>query len=218
MKKAVTASILFFSLGAFAQSGKPFSFDGKQWWDYVKVLADDNMEGRQTGSEGEKRAQAYVVEQIKADGLQAAGTNGFYQEVPLLESKLDEGRSAFALVHDGTMQPLALGDDLVLSARLDGGEVRAPLVFVGYGLNVPEKKYNDLTGNLKGKVAVIFSGSPADMPTELASHYNLPPSDGRRLRRRAWSGSSRFQTPRPWTFPGSESRAIGCSRRCGLRI
>jgi Zn-dependent M28 family amino/carboxypeptidase len=172
MKRLIFASTVLLSCAALAQSaGNSFSFDGKQWWDYVKVLAADNMEGRLTGSEGEKRAQAYVVEQIKADGLQPAGTNGFYQEVPLLETKLDEGRSAFALVHNGTVQPMALGDDLVLSPRLDGGEVSAPLVFVGYGLNVPEKKYNDLAGNLKGKVVVIFSGSQADMPAALASHY-----------------------------------------------
>lgn len=201
MKKVVTASILFLALGAFAQSDKSVSFDGKQWWDYVKVLADDNMEGRQTGSEGEKRAQAYVVEQIKADGLQPAGANGFYQEVPLVESKLDEGRSAFALVHDGTVQPLALGDDLALSARLDGGEVSAPLVFVGYGLNVPEKKYNDLTGNLKGKVAVIFAGSPAEMPTELASHYQSTAERWKALKAAGAVGAIMIPNPAAMDIP-----------------
>lgn len=170
-KKVTLAITVLLACAAVAQGPAPFSFDGKQWWDYVKVLADDNMEGRQTGSAGEKRAQEYVVEQVKADGLSPAGTNGFYQQVPLLESKVDEAHSSFALVRDGKAEPLALGDDLVLSARLDGGEVSAPLVFVGYGLKIPEKNYDDLTGDLRGKVVVILAGSPADMPTELASHY-----------------------------------------------
>jgi len=76
---------LFFLLiicSAFAQTssqpGTP-TFDGQSWWNYVKILAGDNMEGRDTGSEGLKRAEAYIVEQLKADGLQPAGTDGYYQ-------------------------------------------------------------------------------------------------------------------------------------------
>src|SRR5215469_10384590 len=42
-------------------------FDGKSWWEHVKVLADDKMEGRETGSEGLRKAEAYVVEQAKKD-------------------------------------------------------------------------------------------------------------------------------------------------------
>jgi hypothetical protein len=46
-----------------SQPGTP-TFDGQSWWNYVKVLADDNMEGRDTGSEGLKRAEAYIVGQL----------------------------------------------------------------------------------------------------------------------------------------------------------
>jgi hypothetical protein len=41
-------------------------FDGKAWWETVTVLADDKFEGRDTGSTGERQAQAYIVEQLKA--------------------------------------------------------------------------------------------------------------------------------------------------------
>jgi Zn-dependent M28 family amino/carboxypeptidase len=45
------------------------------------------------------------------------------------------------------------------------------LVFVGYGLKVPEEGYDDFAGlDLKGKIAVIFAGSPAGMPSALAAH------------------------------------------------
>ena len=37
-------------------------FDGKLWWNYVKILAADDMEGRETGSPGLRKAQEYVVE------------------------------------------------------------------------------------------------------------------------------------------------------------
>ncbi len=173
MKKIVLAMLVGCSVGSVAQSAaNAYQFDGKSWWNYVKVLADDKLEGRLTGSEGEKQAKAFVVTQVQADGLKPAGINGFYQPVALVESRVDEARSRFHLVKDGKTEPLALGDEVILSGRVDGGEVDAPLVFVGYGLKIPEKKYDDLAGlDLKGKVAVMFSGSPADMPTELASHY-----------------------------------------------
>jgi Zn-dependent M28 family amino/carboxypeptidase len=51
-------------------------------------------------------------------------------------------------------------------------EVEAPLVFVGYGLKVPEKNYDDFAGvDIRGKIIVIFSGSPSEIPGALASHY-----------------------------------------------
>jgi hypothetical protein len=62
---------------AFAQQESPASFDGKSWWDHIKVLAADNMEGRDTGSPGLKKAEAYVVSQLKAAGLQPAGVKGY---------------------------------------------------------------------------------------------------------------------------------------------
>ena len=53
------------------------NFDGNSWWAYVKVLASDQMEGRETGSEGLRKAAAYIVDQLKAEGLQPAGSSGF---------------------------------------------------------------------------------------------------------------------------------------------
>jgi len=69
-----------------SEPGTPI-FNGQSWWNYVKVLAGDNMEGRNTGSEGLKRAEAYIVEQLKADRLQPAGTDGYYQPVKLISRR-----------------------------------------------------------------------------------------------------------------------------------
>src|SRR6516165_11166662 len=104
-------------------------FDGKSWWNHVKVLADDNMEGRETGSEGLRKAEAYIVEQLKSDGLQPAGSNGFYQPVKLISRQIDESASSLALVRNGKDEPLVLGQDAMFSTRVDlAPEVDAPLV------------------------------------------------------------------------------------------
>ncbi|HJX81055.1 MAG TPA: M28 family metallopeptidase, partial [Candidatus Udaeobacter sp.] len=53
-------------------------------------------------------------------------------------------------------------------------KVDAQLVFVGWGLDIPEKGYSDLQGaDLKGKVAVLlYGGSPSEIPGPLSAHYN----------------------------------------------
>ena len=47
--------------------------------DDVAFLADDKLEGRQTGSDGEKAAADYIAERFKALGLVAKGTNDYFQ-------------------------------------------------------------------------------------------------------------------------------------------
>jgi hypothetical protein len=165
-----------------AQTSGPANFDGKSWWDYVKVIASDDMEGRETGSEGLRKASAYVVEQLKKNGLEPEGTKGFYQPVQFISRQIDESASSLALASDGKATPLVLGEDAVFSTRFDLlPSVNAPLVFVGYGLKVPEKNYDDFAGlDVKGKVVVFLAGSPSDIPTALASHYQ---SGGERARR-----------------------------------
>ena len=50
--------------------------------------------------------------------------------------------------------------------------VEAPLVFAGYGLTVPEMKYDDFAGlDVRGKIAVYVSGGPSSIPGPLSSHY-----------------------------------------------
>src|SRR5215469_12690310 len=94
-----------------AQPAGETHFDGKTWWDYVKVLAADDMEGRETGSAGLRKAEAYVVSQLKAAGLQAAGTDGFYQPVKFQSRQVIEKDSSLALIRDGKVEPLTLGED-----------------------------------------------------------------------------------------------------------
>jgi len=172
-----TALVFVFSaivcLPGYSQQEQATHFDGKTWWGYVKVLAADNMEGRETGSPGLKRAQAYVVEQLKSNGLQPAGVNGFYQPIQFESREIVEKDSSLALVRDGKVEPLVLGDDAIFGTRIDlAPSAEGPLVFVGYGLTVPENNYDDLAGlDLKGKIAVVFAGSPAEIPGALSSHY-----------------------------------------------
>src|SRR5215469_1207084 len=185
-------------------------FDGKSWWGHVKVLADDNLQGRETGSEGLRQAEQYIVEQAKKDGLQAAGSQesggtSFYQPVRFESRQIVEKDSSLALVRNGKDEPLILGEDALFSTRVDvAPEVASPLVFVGYGLPIPEKNYDDLAGlDLKDKVVVMVSGSPADMPPPLASHYQSSAERWKALRKAGAIGVIALPNPAAMDIPWS---------------
>jgi hypothetical protein len=176
MRSALLA--VFFSLCAAVsptqQTPSVSHFDGKSWWAHVRYLADDSLEGRDTGSEGLRKAQAYAVEQIQKAGLEPAGTNGFYQPIRFKQYEVDEAKSSLVLVRDNQRQPLSFADDAFISTRATrvSANLTAHMVFVGYGLKIPEKNLDELARlDLNGKIVVYLAGSPSDIPTALASHY-----------------------------------------------
>src|SRR5262245_43225160 len=188
------------------QASSPLHFDGKSWWAHVTALAGDDMEGRETGSEGLRKAQAYVVEQLTRVGAQPAGVNGFYQPIRFVARQIVEKDSSAALVRDGQAEPLRLGEDGFFSTRADlvSEEITAPLVFAGYGLRVPEVKHDDLAGlDLKDKVVVILAGSPAEIPSALAAHYQSIGERWKALRAAGAIGMVNIPNPAAMDIPWS---------------
>src|SRR5438270_6126352 len=204
-KLPVFLVILIGALGALSQQSTNQHFDGNTWWAHVKTLANDNMEGRETGSEGLRKAEAYVVEQLKQAGLQPAGADGYYQPIKFESRQIIENDSSLALVTKGKVQPLTLGDDAYFNTRADlAPALDAPLVFVGYGLTIPEKNYDDLAGlDLKDKVAVLFTGSPAEIPGPMASHYQSSSERWKSFRKAGAIGLISIPTPAALDIPWS---------------
>jgi hypothetical protein len=114
-----------------------------------------------------------------------------------------EKDSSLALVRDGKQKPLTLGEDAMFSTRVDlAPEVEAPLVFVGYGLTVPEKNYDDLAGlDLKG--GSHGPGSPADMAPALASHYQSTGERWKTLHKAGVMGVLALPNPAAMDIPWS---------------
>lgn len=189
---------------AFCQASGPF-FDGKSWWAYVTVLADDKMEGRGTGTPGLERAAAYIVDQLKRDGLRPAGTKGFYQPIQFRVRQLDETRSSLSLVTGEKIENVVLGEDALLSKNVDlAPHVEAPMVFAGYGLRIPEVQYDDFSNlDVRGKIVVLFTGSPANVSSALASHYQSMAERARTLREVGAIGWVSIPNPAAMDLPWS---------------
>jgi Zn-dependent M28 family amino/carboxypeptidase len=144
-----------------------------RWWAHVSFLADDRMKGRETGSPEHREAAEYVARHFKEAGLKPGGTNGYFQPVPFRSRKINESKSSLALVRGSTVVPVVLGDEATFSMRIEpAAHVEAPMVFIGYGLQVPESKHDDLAGlDVKGKVVLLLTGGPASIPGPLLAHY-----------------------------------------------
>jgi hypothetical protein len=147
--------------------------DGERFWSHIEALANDGMAGRLTGSPEHKRAAEYVARHFENGGLEPAGVGGYIQAVKLKTRRIVEAQSKLALVRDGKSEPLSFVDDANVNMRVDPAPwVNAPMVFVGYGLNVPEQSINDLQGlNLKGAIAVYINATPSSLPGPLQAHF-----------------------------------------------
>jgi Zn-dependent M28 family amino/carboxypeptidase len=189
----------------FRASAQTSHFDGQTWWNHIKVIADDKLEGRDTGSRGEREARKYAVEQLKAAGAEPAGVNGFYQPVKFVSRQIVEKDCSLTLIRDGQREPLTLGEDAIIGTRvMPARAVEAPLVFAGYGLKVPEKNYDDFAGiDVRGKIIVIFSGSPAEIPGALASHYQTAAERWKVLRAAGAIGIVSLINPNSMDIPWS---------------
>ncbi|WP_404362248.1 M28 family metallopeptidase [Corallococcus coralloides] len=176
MKRVSSAAALalFFSSGVFAAEAPASQPADDRWWKHVEVLASDAMEGRDTGSKGYATAAGYVSKELAALGVKPMLKTGFLQPMVLQSRRVLESRSSVALVKDGKVLPLVQGEDVVLSSRQgDNGTVDAPLVFVGYGLSIPELGHDDYAGlDLKGKVVVLLQGGPGNIPGPVKSHFS----------------------------------------------
>jgi Zn-dependent M28 family amino/carboxypeptidase len=181
---------------------------GKQWWAHIQYLASDDMKGRLTGSPEYLRAADYVIAKFKSYGLQSAGSNGaFFQPVNFNVTRIDAAHSSLTLSSDGKPAPLALGQDAILSARSNppASIDNAPLVFIGYGLHLPESHYDDFNSpelplaSLKGKIVVEINGGPADLPGPLKSYARTAPHN-RALTEAGALGIITIPTPKSMDF------------------
>jgi Zn-dependent M28 family amino/carboxypeptidase len=158
---SVTSVLVALACAAVSQAAQP----AQRWWAHVQFLADDALEGRDTGSPGHRKAAEYVATHLKTSGLQPGGTDGYLQPIAFESRQFVEERSRLAIARDDKEDAIVLGDAAVVSVRVrPAPQIDAPLAFAGYGLSVPEAGYDDLEGvDLKGRVAVVLSGGPATL-------------------------------------------------------
>ena len=161
--------VLLACAAASASAADAPKFDAHRLSHDVKVLASDEFEGRGPNTPGETKTVAYLIEQFKAAGLKpggdrAGGKRGWTQDVPL--GRFEIKGPVKLTVNDGKRsQSYAQGAEMAVRAAMNGQRMvdfkNAPLVFVGYGVTAPERKWDDFKDvDLKGKLAVVLINDP----------------------------------------------------------
>ncbi|MBO9713123.1 M20/M25/M40 family metallo-hydrolase [Sphingomonas sp.] len=131
---------------------------------HVDFLADDLLEGRETGTRGYDLAARYVATRFEALGLVPGGPNGsWYQQVPFVEYRPDPAKPAFVTIggkrFDGGVDVIVPATGVAGMQALTGGAV-----FVGHGL---ERDYGKL--DVKGKFVVALLGTPQGLSKSAAA-------------------------------------------------
>lgn len=148
---------------------------------HLRVLAADDMEGRETGTRGQKKAAAYIASQFEQMGLkpivkQADGSMGFYQPFTLYKKTWGD---LYAKADGKTFTYLT--DFLVNGLFSVPYETEYETVFVGYG--IADEKVNDYTNlSVKGKAVVMLDGEPKNTDGTSAVTGKQEPSK--------WSGAN----------------------------
>ena len=160
MKTGFLLAMVLFLGRAFGQSDDAAKYaafiTGTDLQKHLTIIAGDAMEGRETGTEGQRKAAAYIESQFKLLGLKTAkGLDGYQQFYPLYQDSM----ISCELKINGA--PLEFGKDYIspVNNNETGNFNSSEMVFVGYGIE--DKNYNDYAAlNVSGKTVVFFSGEP----------------------------------------------------------
>ncbi|MFZ5637682.1 MAG: M28 family peptidase [Pseudomonadota bacterium] len=148
-----------------AKPGFPFkpAIDPADFGERVRMLASDEFEGRAPGTPGEDKTVEYLRDQFARMGLKPGNKGDWFQTVPMMETTADE-TTTMTIDVAGKPRTLAFGTDMVIGTRTGRQEVKidaSDLVFVGYGVDAPERQWNDYAGvDVKGKTVVMFVNDP----------------------------------------------------------
>ena len=187
----------FLLVPAAALANEPIADAGSLERD-VRVLADDSMEGREAGTAGYALAAGYVAGRFAAIGLEPGGDEGsYFQEVPMRRvARAEDGANTLAFPGASGLGDIEPWEHYIVSGntRIERGHIEAPLVFVGYGLELPQYGRDDFAGvDVAGKIAVRLAGAPAFLNTEERAHYRS--TIGQRLSERGAVGMITLYTP-----------------------
>ena len=141
----------------------------------TKELSSDAYEGRAPGTPGEEKTVAYIIKKYEEAGLKPGNNGKWTQDVPLVEIT---AKNATPLSFTGGKTPVTAQyakDYVAFSYRVQPKtEVKdSDVVFVGYGINAPEKGWNDYAGlDVKGKTVVVLVNDPDWQTKEAKGEFN----------------------------------------------
>ena len=130
----------------------------------IRFLADDLLEGRGPATRGDEVTRLYLATTLEGLGFEPGFANGAWQQPFDLVGVKSEMPKTWSFSAGGKSVDLERIDDYIAASGVqeEKSELHdAELVFVGYGIQAPEYKWDDFKGmDLKGKVLVMLNNDP----------------------------------------------------------
>ncbi len=129
----------------------------------IKVLASDSFEGRKPFTEGEVKTIAYLKERFAETGLEQGNGDSYFQDVPMVNIATQADPQMEVQTPKGTITLKGFDDYVIWTEKPDPliSLDKSELVFAGYGVNAPERNWNDYAGlDVKGKIVMVLVNDP----------------------------------------------------------
>ncbi|MFT7605839.1 MAG: hypothetical protein ACI8VT_003437, partial [Saprospiraceae bacterium] len=140
---------------------------------HLAIIASDEFEGRETGTEGNEKAANYIADQFKSFGLPAFNKGSYFQDVILNWTKWEQANiyiEGTRYKHLWDFVSFPNKNEEMIDFATD------EVIFLGFGIDDP--KYSDYKkADVKGKVILIYNGEPINKKGKSAITGTSTPSD-----------------------------------------
>ncbi len=129
----------------------------------IAVLASDSFEGRKPFTEGENKTIAFLQKRFQDIGLEPGNGNSYLQDVPMVNITTVADPVMRVTAPNGNFTLKGLQDYVLWTEKTDSviSVQDNELVFAGYGVNAPERGWNDYAGlDVKGKIVMVLVNDP----------------------------------------------------------
>jgi Zn-dependent M28 family amino/carboxypeptidase len=129
----------------------------------IKVLASDSFMGRKPFTPGETKTIAYLQKRFAEVGLEPGNGASYLQDVPMVNIATKADSVMQVQSAKGNFELKGFDDYVIWTEKTDPliSLKNDELVFAGYGVNAPERGWNDYAGlDVKGKIVMVLVNDP----------------------------------------------------------
>ena len=130
----------------------------------TRFLSDDLLEGRRPATRGDELSRLYLSRELQALGYQPGGPGGTWEQPIDVVGVTAKTPEKWSFTGKGGSVELKWFDEYMGASGVEstrGGFENADVVFIGYGIEAPEYKWDDFKGtDVRGKVVVMLNNDP----------------------------------------------------------
>jgi aminopeptidase YwaD len=153
--------LLIYAATVFSQKIDSPEITSAEIKEHISFLASDELKGRDSGTDEILEAAEYIADEFAEYGLKPAFEENYFQEFPFIKTiELTDNNSLTFFENENEIEPV-LWEDYITVPFSGNADVKANLVFAGFGISAPDLKYDDYEGlDVRNKIVIVFRNTP----------------------------------------------------------